>query len=188
MRWKKLGLDPWAVNIIKEGYSISFWSQPPFATYPSVHSSTSNPECNSLLQADFQTLLDKGAIEIPEDKSSPGFYSRLFLVPKPNQQWRPVIDLSLFNNYIRIPRFKMDTPKNIRASLRKGRWVFSLDLKDAYFQIPIHPTSRNYQWLEFRNTVFQFKALPFRIGSSPRWWGGQGTLQQGQIVPVPILG
>ena len=54
------------------------------ATFPTVHSGTSNPDLNSLLQAEFQTLLDKGAIEIPEDKSSPGFYSKLSLVPKPN--------------------------------------------------------------------------------------------------------
>ena len=63
----------------------------------------------------------------PLNRSYPGFYYRLFLVPKPNQQWRFVFDPSLLNNYIRIPKFKMDTPQKIRSSLRKGRWVFSLD-------------------------------------------------------------
>ena len=45
--------------------------------------------------------------------------------------------------------------------------MFSLDLKDAYFQIPIHPSSRKYLRLEFRNTVFKFRALPLGISTAP---------------------
>ena len=44
--------------------------------------------------------------------------------------------------------------------------MFSLDLKDAYFQIPIHPAPREYLRLEFRDTVFQFRALPFSISTA----------------------
>ena len=100
MRWEQLGLNPWAVNIIWEGYTISFSSRPPLAPFPTVCSGTASPERNNLLRSEFQTLLDKGAVEIQEDRSSPGFYSRLFLVPKHNHQLSPVIDLSLLNNYI----------------------------------------------------------------------------------------
>ena len=39
-----------------------------------------------------------------------GFYSRLFLVPKPHQRWRPVIDLSRLNTFLHIEKFKMETP------------------------------------------------------------------------------
>ena len=30
------------------------------------------------------------------------------------------------------------------GSIRKGDWMFSIDLKGAYFQINIHPDSRSY--------------------------------------------
>ena len=90
---------------------FSFWSRPPLATFPTMRLGTTSTAHSTLLQAEFQTLLDKGAIEIPEDPSSLGFYSRLFLVPKPNQHWRVVINLSLLNEYIKILKFRMDTPQ-----------------------------------------------------------------------------
>ena len=130
-------------NVVKTDYSITFWQKPPVSITPLVQSGSTNTATNALFQAECQTLLDKGLIEIPEDRSSPDFYSRLFSVPKPNSQWRPVTDLSLLNNYIKILKFKMDTPQKVRASMKQGRWVFRLYLKDAYFQILIiwHPES-----------------------------------------------
>jgi hypothetical protein len=47
-----------------------------------------------LLQEEVHTLLQKGAVELVNPPFTPGFYSRLFLVPKKNGKMRPVIDLS----------------------------------------------------------------------------------------------
>ena len=91
-----------------------------------------------------QSVLSKNAIERVENVKSLGFYSRLFLVPKPHQRWRPVIDLSRLNTFLFVERFKMETPESIRASLIPGVWVSSIDLSDAYLHIPIHPNSRKY--------------------------------------------
>ena len=79
-----------------------------------------------------------------ENVKSLGFYSRLFLVPKPNQRWRPVIDLNRLNTFLLVQRFKMETPESIRASLIPGKWVLSIDLADAHLHIPFHPNSRKY--------------------------------------------
>ena len=53
----------------------------------------------------------------------------------------------------------MDTSQKVLSSLKKGWWIFSLDLKDAYFQIPIHLSSRKFLRIEFLGTIFPFKAL-----------------------------
>ena len=45
---------------------------------------------------------------------TPGYYSRLFLVPKKNGKLCPVIDLSLLNQYIRKQPFKMETVNSVR--------------------------------------------------------------------------
>jgi len=112
-------------------------------------------------------MLDKGALERVRDPQSKGFYSRLFLVPKPDNKWRPVIDLSSLNIIVKIPRFKMDTPALIRQNLIVGHWVFSLDLKDAYFQVPMHQSSKKYLRIEFLGQIYQFKALPFGLSTAP---------------------
>ena len=66
----------------------------------------------------------------------------LFLVPKPHQRWRPVIDLSGLNTFLHVEKFKMETPESTRTSLIPG--VLSIDLSDDYLHIPIHPNSRKY--------------------------------------------
>ena len=45
-------------------------------------------------------------------------------------------------------------------------WVFSIDPKDAYFHIPIHPSSRKFLKICRGEEVFQFKTLPFGISSA----------------------
>ena len=53
-----------------------------------------------------QSLMSKNAIERVEIVKSLGFYSCLFLVPKPHQRWRPVIDLSRLNTFLLVERLK----------------------------------------------------------------------------------
>ena len=96
-----------------------------------------------------------------------GFYNRLFLVPKPNNKWRPILDLSNLNKFLKIEKFKMETPETIRTSLQTGEWVTSIDFRDAYFHIPIHPHSRKYLRFHVEGKTFQFKALPFGLSTAP---------------------
>ena len=114
-----------------------------------------------------QSLLSKNAIERVENVKSLGFYSRLFLVPKPHQRWRPVIDLSRLNTFLLVERFKMETPESIRASLIPGEWVSSIDSADAYLHIPIHPNSRKYLRFCHRSQLFQFTYPALRAGHGP---------------------
>ena len=80
-----------------------------------------------------------------ENVKSLGFYSRLFLVPKPHQRWRPVIDLSRLNTFLHVEKFKMETAESIRKTLIPGEWISSIDVSDAYLDIPVHPNSRKSQ-------------------------------------------
>ena len=114
------------------------------------------------------SLLSMNAIERVENVKSIGFYSRLFLVPKPHQRWRPVIDVSRLNTFLLVERFKMETPESIRTSLIPGEWVSSIDLSDAYLHIPINPNSRKYLRFCHKSQVFQFTSLPFGLTTAPQ--------------------
>ena len=105
-------------------------------------------------------MMEKNSLEVVEDQSL-GFYSRLFLVEKATGGWRPVIDLSPLNLFIRQTKFKMETVTSVMASIREGDFMASGDLKDAYFQIPIYPDSRKFLCFILEGVVYQFKALCF---------------------------
>ena len=112
-------------------------------------------------------MISKGALERVPDPG-PGFYSRLFLVENASGGWRPVIDLSPFNEFVQQTPFKMETASLVLLSVRRGNFLASINLKDAYFQIPVHTSSR--KWLRFVSdgTVHQFKVLCFGLSTAPQ--------------------
>ena len=110
----------------------------------------------------------KNAVERVINPKSPGFYSRLFLVPKKDGSWRPVIDLSGLNKFITRAKFKMETSRSIKNAIRVNDWAVSLDLTDAYYHVMIAPSSRKYLRFIVNGKVLQFRALPFGISSAPR--------------------
>ena len=156
------------LNIITNGYVLPFRSKPNLVRFPLILSEHKAQQKDQALATCIQSLLSKNAIERVENVKSLGFYSRLFLVPKPHQRWRPVIDLSRLNTFLHVEKFKMETPESIRTSLIPGEWVSSIDLSDAYLHIPIHPNSRKYLRFCYKAQVFQFTSLPFGLATAPQ--------------------
>ena len=131
------------VQVLRSGYIIPFHSPPPLSLTPiPLPSYTPSSIRGIALAAAVKDLLSKGAIE--PASSGPGFYSRLFVTPKVTGGWRPVIDLSFLNRFVRLSHFRMETAQSVLQSLRSGDWLISLDLQDAYLQVPVHPQSRRF--------------------------------------------
>ena len=105
-----------------------------------------------------RALISKGAVELAPLPSL-GFYSRLFVVWKTSGSWRPVIDLSHLNRFLASSPFKMGTIQSVLFSIRPGDWMVSIDLKEAYLQIPVHLDSRKYLRFVAFGCVYQFRAL-----------------------------
>jgi len=56
----------------------------------------------------------------------------------------------------------------VRSLLQKEDFMMKLDLKDAYYAIPIHPSHRKYLRFVYQNRVYEFQCLPFGLSSAPR--------------------
>ena len=134
---------------------------------PPTFQPPSNPQALAALDQEVASLLSNGATEEVLSISPPGFYGRIFVIPKSSGRWRPVLDLSVLNTFLTDLSFRMETPSSVRGSVHQGDWATSIDLLDAYFHILIHPRDR--KWLRFvwRGRVFQFRALPFGLAPAP---------------------
>ena len=165
--WLDLGAGPKIVQILREGYTLPFRIRPNLTRSPTVVSRYVNPHRNSYLLEALHQLMDKNAVELVHNQTSLGFFNRLFLVPKPNNKWRPILDLSKLNLFLKVEKFKMETPETIRTSLQQGEWVTSVDFKDAYFHIPIQEQSRKYLRFHVQGRTYQFKPLPFGLSTAP---------------------
>ena len=150
------------------GYCIPFLSHPPLSPVP-IPIPSYNPLSTKGVALEKVTLglVTKGAVEFAPLPSL-GFYSRLFVVWKTSGSWRPVIDLSTLNRFVDVSHFQMETIQSVLLSVRPGDWMASIDLRDAYLQVPVHPESRPFLRFVSNGHVYQFKALCFDLSTAPQ--------------------
>ena len=118
------------------------------------------------IQARVTELLADG---VGEPALAPVFLSRLFEVPKrDSDKTRLVLDVSKLNLHIPPYRFKMTTISSVRQTLRQDWYIASIDLKDAYWHIPIAKALRPYLAFSSGRRNYQFRVLPFGLNIAPR--------------------
>ena len=166
-RWEILFPNSIVHKWLREGVPLKFLDQPPKLQRTPVHFPVP-PQQEIERESAALELLQKGVVEVIRDQSSPGMYHRLFMRPKPDGTLRPIIDLSPLNKLIHNVTFKMETPASIRHALQQGEHTLQLDLKDAYFHIPIKKAYRKYMRFAVNGVVYQYRALPFGLSIAPR--------------------
>ena len=171
---------------------MPFHHLPPVSVVPRELSSSTLGSVQALaLQEEVDKMLQKGAVELV-DQPGLGYYSRLFLVEKVTEGWRSVIDLSALNGFVSMTKFKMEMVASVLGSICWGDWMFSVDLQDAYFQIPIYQESRPYLRFCLKGCVYQFRALCFGLSTAPQVFTslrsgfGVGVLEG--CMPSPLSG
>ena len=80
---------------------------------------------------------------------------------------RPVINLKRLNQWVETPHFKMEGIPTLRDLLRQGDWMVKVDLKDAYFTIPIYKDHQNYLRFMVDGICYQFTCLRFGLSCAP---------------------
>ena len=164
--WDSWGAVAWVVQVLRFGYHIPFHSRPSLSRFLLPLPSCSHTSIWGIaLAVEVVDLQEKEAIE--PAPSSPGYHSRLFLTPKVTGRWRPLIDLSRLNRSVAVSHFHMETSQSVLQSLRQGDWLVSLDLQDAYLQVPVHPASRRFLRFCVGESVFQFRSLCFGLSTDP---------------------
>ena len=161
-------MDPWVVEVLREGYRIPFLRSPPLSAEPILMPAYNPLSTKGVVLGEVtQALIAKGAVELAP-LPSPGFYSHLFLVWKTSGSWRPVIDLSTLNLFVDVSHFRMETIQSVLLSDRYGDWMASIDLKETYLQVPVHPESRPFLRFVAHGQVYQFTALCFGFSTAPQ--------------------
>lgn len=111
-------------------------------------------------------LVEIGAVAVCEF-SSHGFLSSYFLLKKSEGGNRFVLNLKKLNDYLIPPHFKLDDYRAVKNLMTPGCYMTSIDLKDAYFGIPIHKNYQKYLRFKYKENIYEFKVLPFGLSVAP---------------------
>jgi hypothetical protein len=103
-----------SLRVVRSGFR-RLWSgpRPPRLRKPPSCRLLSASEAQAVLYSEVLALQVKVAVERVSLVTAPGFYGRLFVVPKRTGGWRPVLVLSPLNAFLRRIRFRMETPSSL---------------------------------------------------------------------------
>ena len=155
VRWRGAAYE----SVIKKGLSWTWEEQPP-----------PPEEFQQQTSVDLDILLRKmRKKDVIEKAKIIKFQSRVFTVPKKDSaEGRWVMDLSKLNAFIKCPKFRMLTMREVKLLLPRGFWSVSLDLKDGYWHVPVAPRKRPYLGFRYKGQNWQFRAMPFGLNIAPR--------------------
>jgi hypothetical protein len=165
--WDGLVPNRFIRDIVGWGHTIPFLASPP--QFRGVKFTPLKGEFASVLEQEVQNLVAKDAImEVPKQLWHQGFFCHYFLVQKKDGGLRPVLNLRPLNRTVKVESFKMESLNNVIRATAPHEWLASIDLKDAYLHVPMHP--RHWKFLRFaiQGKVYQFKVLPFGLSTAPR--------------------
>ena len=153
------------LDIVK-GYKIPFVQRPTQTYHPQTQ--PTDPIDDLLISTEISHFpLEKGAIE-EVDMSQLHYSNSLFLVAKRSGGKRPVINLPPLNRIVPNQNFRMESILLLKDILKPNSFLTKIDLKDAFYSIPIAKMSRKYLQFIYHNKLYQFCILPFGISTAPR--------------------
>ncbi|KZS10356.1 Uncharacterized protein APZ42_025183 [Daphnia magna] len=132
--WSSFTADSWVLDVVSRGYLIEFDAVPVQLSFPS--DSVMSAEMTQICDQELSDLLLKKAI-VPISCSTDGFVSNMFAVPKSSGGWRPILNLKKLNSFVRYEHFKMEGMESIKYLICKNDWLVKVDLRDAYFTVPL---------------------------------------------------
>lgn len=111
-------------------------------------------------------LLSRGFVE--KCVSSPDqFLSPYFLAKKSDGSKRFILNLRDLNKFLNAPHFKLEDYRTSLKLIYPDCFMAKLDLKDAYYSIPIAMEHRRYLRFAAGSELFEFTCLPFGLSIAP---------------------
>ncbi len=161
--WVNITSDKDILNNIR-GVIIDCKSKPVQHTLPpQKFSYTENP----IVDREVSKLLNKVVITEAYYEADQ-IVSNIFLSPKQDGTYRLILNLKRFNEFVSCHHFKMDSIHTITKLVTRNCFMATLDLKDAYYSIPINKEHQKFLRFKRKEKLYQFTCLPNGLSCAPQ--------------------
>lgn len=147
------------------GYDIPFNDTLPIRTCLQLKRHFSKEDKKNI-KLEINKLKQLGAISecLPKQDQ---FLSPIFLTPKPNGTFRFILNLKDLNKFIPTNHFKLEDIRTVCKLITHDCFMATIDLKEAYFSVPIADNSKKYLRFQFEGKIYEFNALPYGLCTAP---------------------
>lgn len=163
-QWRRITTDPEILDYVSHCH-IEFIDEP--CKYSRFGQQHFNVQQHACITMEVQKLVDLRVIEVSGHEVGECL-SPIFVTPKPDGSFRLIFNLKKCNKAVCFRHFKMDTLATVIGLVTPNCYMASLDLKHAYYSIPIAEEQRKFLKFMWNGTLYEFRALPMGLTSSPR--------------------
>lgn len=192
--WRKITQDRFILDLV-QGFKIDFL-QPPIKQFP-VKASFSRDEKRQINE-EILKLLHMGVIEDIEHEEGE-VISPIFSRPKSDGTVRLILNLKKLNQSVCYEHFKMEGVETVLSMIKQDCFMASVDLKHAYYSLPVDEMYKKYLKFEWEGKLYAFKVLPNGFSAGPRYFTkllkpvfaklrAQGHLSVGYIDDIYLQG
>ncbi|KAI5750678.1 hypothetical protein M8J77_000323 [Diaphorina citri] len=119
-----------------------------------------NPKMQEVINLEVDKMLSEGVIE----PSNSPWSNPIVLVKKPDNSYRFCLDFRKLNEVTVKDAYPLPRIDNVLDSLRNAHYISKLDLKSAYWNIPLAPESREKTaFAVFGRGLFHFTKMAFGL-------------------------
>lgn len=158
--WKRMRKTLGCTSLV--AHKISTNSEPVKQRYYPV-----SPAMQKCINEELEQMLRD---DIVEPSSSP-WSSPILMVPRKDGGYRFCIDFRRLNKVTQKDAYPIPYVSAILTRLRGARYLSSMDIKSAYWQIPMSEESKEFTAFTVPGKgLYQFKRMPFGLTNAPATW------------------
>ena len=120
-----------------------------------------------IIDKEVSKLLSKSVISMCEPDIEQ-HVSPVFTCPKKDGTYRMILNLKKLNVDITYKHFKMESLQSALQLVTPNCFMTSVDLKDAYYSVPIAQEDMKYLRFWWKDSLYEYKALPNGLALAPR--------------------
>ena len=165
--WEGLTSDGEILQLVK-GVKLEFVDDAELPAFQTAQPRLNHKE-RKIIHSEIQKLAGKKILSVsPCEARTDQILSPIFTRPKKDGSHRMILNLKNLNQDIECHHFKMDTLLTALTLITPGCYMASIDLKDAYYSVPIDEQNKKFLCFMWDRQLWQFDCLPNGLALAPR--------------------
>lgn len=162
--WKNVTKNKEVLNMISEGITFEFETEP--VKKKLCRKYRFSEEEKRKMDYEIEEM-EKQNIIVKCIKTEDDFISPIFSRPK-KERVRIILNLKELNENIEYEHFKQETLKTALTIIMKNDKFASLDLKSAYYSIPVHKEFLKFLKFEWNDSLYCYTVCPNGLACCPK--------------------